>query len=354
MMLEQFIKDFESKRRAANTIKSTQKALNPAQDLIRKPLENATIEDLKKYFDSLKSYNHNSLSLIQSKVIQFYEYCYDETDDPKYTILARKLRRLKVDRRKKDINPQDILLSEDIKRLINVATLERDRCIVAVLFESGMRLGELLALKNSMVMMDEGKQEVVFNIPNMPGCKTGARSVVCLEVYGYVQDWLKCNPSDQFIPMHAGGLRHVMERLFGLAGITKPHNIHFFRHSSITNAAGLNMSETQLSYRFWGIPHSNMVSVYIHLNEMLQASGYRDAKGLGNGNGKTVINPLATRCINCGRLIQTGSLCKPCSDAKKLSEENSALKARLDEMEHERKDQNDFILQVLKNNKMIG
>jgi hypothetical protein len=90
------------------------------------------------------------------------------------------------------------------------------------------------------------------------------------------------------------------------------------------------MSETQLSYRFWGIPHSNMLSVYIHLNEQLKSSGYRDAKGMGEGNGKTVINPLASRCVECGRLIQAGSLCKTCTDSKKLSEENRELKAQME------------------------
>ena len=80
----------------------------------------------------------------------------------------------------------------------------------------------------------------------------------------------------------------------------------------------------------FGIAHSTMLSVYIHLNEQLKSSGYRDAKGMGEGNGKTVINPLASRCVECGRLIQAGSLCKTCDDNKKL-------KARIDEMEQQRK-----------------
>ena len=93
------------------------------------------------------------------------------------------------------------------------------------------------------------------------------------------------------------------------------------------------MSETQLSYRFWGIPHSNMVSVYIHLNQMLQASGYRDAKGMGDGMGKTVINPLAVRCVNCGKLIQAGNLCKSCKDTQEIGDENRLMKIKIAEME---------------------
>jgi hypothetical protein len=61
-----------------------------------------------------------------------------------------------------------------------------------------------------------------------------------------------------------------------------------------------------------------------------------------NGSDKTIINPLASRCVECGRLIQSGSLCKTCADSKKLSKENESLKAdtlsmkmRLDDMEKE-------------------
>lgn len=368
MMLDEFRRDLDGKNRAKNTLKVINVTLGAAQNQLKKPLEALTIEDLKKYFEGLKAKgrNANTIELHQQKFIQFYNWCLDETDDEKYATIGRKLKRIKVDKQRKIISPSDILFPEDIKKLINVATIERDRCIVAVLFESGMRKGELLSLKNSMVQMDDLKQEVTFHIPNIEGNKTGARSVVCLEIYGYVQDWLKCNPSDRFINLSETGLRHVAKRLFERARINKPCNIHHFRHSAITHAAGLNMSETQLSYRFWGIPHSAMLSVYIHLNEQLKSSGYRDAKGMGeNGNGKTVINPLASRCVECGRLIQAGSLCKACQDSKKLSKENETLKARSEEQAaiirserdrresleaqlKEQKEQNDFIMRALK------
>lgn len=342
-LLQEFLRHEKAKNRSQNTIKALEQGLLRAEIVLKKSLENATIEELKNYFELLKEkglkldkgrqidtregYSVNSLSITEAKFIQFYSFCFDETDDEKYSTLIRRLKRFKPAREKKHIDPADILLPEDIKKLINVATLERDRCIIATLFESGMRLGEILALDLKDVHMDETKQEVTFNIPDLEGCKTGARSVVCLEVYGYVQDWLKCNPTLKFIPMKPNGIRKVIERLFTLAKITKPNNIHFFRHSAITHAASLGMSETELSYRFWGIPHSNMVSVYIHINQQLQAQGYRNAKGLGEGNGN-VINPLAVRCVQCGRLIQAGDLCTACK-------ENKELKYRLDRIERE-------------------
>jgi site-specific recombinase XerD len=334
MLLDKFKQDLLLQNRRPKTLESVSQALDPMEKEFKKPIENLTIENIKTYISGMqqKGMGQNTIFLTQSKVIQFYEWAFDETDDEKYSTLARKLKRVRLQRVKKDIIPSDILLPEDIKKLINVATIERNRCIVASFWESGMRIGEFLALDINMVQLDEIKQEVTFHIPNEPGCKTGARSVVCLEIYGYVQDWLKCNPSKKFMPMSLNGLRRIIEQLFKKAGINKPCNVHHFRHSAITHAVSLNMIETQLSYRFWGIPHSSMLSVYVHLSEQLKSSGYRDAKGMGEGNGKTVINPLASRCVECGRLIQAGSLCKPCKDSKKLSEENETLKAGYEEL----------------------
>ncbi|NJD54407.1 MAG: hypothetical protein FIB07_16280 [Candidatus Methanoperedens sp.] len=332
-LLEEFKNSLISKGRTKNTLDVIKSTLENAQSDIGKPIENLTIEDLKKYFEGLRDKNqkNSSIHLCQQRFIQFYQFCLDETDNEKYSIMMRKVKRMQISKGKRTINPSDILTPEDIKKLINVATIERDRCIVATLFESGLRIGELLSLTIDMIESDDMKQEVTLHIPNIEGCKTGSRSVICLEIYGYVQEWLKCNPSKQFFDLSQMGVILILRKLAKLAGTTKPVNPHNFRHSAITHAAGLNLSETQLSYRFWGIPHSAMLSTYIHLREQLKSSGYRDAKGMGeNGNGKTIINPLASRCVECGRLIQAGSLCKTCKDSKKLAEENSELKAQMD------------------------
>ncbi len=75
----------------------------------------------------------------------------------------------------------------------------------------------------------------------------------------------------------------------------------------------------------------------------MQANAYKNAKGMGNGNGTTVINPIACKYVECGRLIQSGNLCKSCkenADLKikvagadtqllKLSEENEWLKCNM-------------------------
>ncbi len=351
-MLKQFLKARQDKGRTGSTIASLELTLLKAEEWIGKPLEKASYEEIMRFIDELRkngsptkdefvgrkkrALSNNSIYIAESKLLQFFRFCYNETesdkDEARYQKMIKRLKNIRVDKSDSDIQAKDILLPEEVKKLINVATLERDRCIIACLFESGMRLGEFLALSRDMVESNEKTQEVTFHIPNIEGCKTGARSVLCLEVYGYVQDWLKCNPSTMFMPMSRNGIRRVLRVLYDRAGIKKPCYPHMLRHSSITNACVMKMQPNQISMRYWGIPDSGMLDTYLHMSQEMVSSGYRDVKGMGNGNGNTVINPLAVRCVNCGRLIQTGSLCKTCDDAKKLGKENEALKAEMETM----------------------
>lgn len=344
MMKDKFFKRLSSspKKKADETLKSIKYCINTYQEFIgNKLIENSTENDLLDYIEYLRENEKNkesSIALHCAKLRQFFAFCYEENDEKKYRKFV-KLLKGKIPG--KEISPKDIYSPEEIKRLINVATLEQDRAIVSILYESGMRIGEFIALKISMVELDEIKQEVIFHIPNQEGCKTGSRDVLCTDVYGYVQDWLKCHPfpndlDSAFIQLKEFAIRNRLRNLEGRAQIKKPINPHNFRHSSITNACIIKMQPNQISMRYWGIPNSNMLSTYLHLSEQIVNSGYRDAKGMGNGNGQTIINPLASRCVNCGHLIQSGNLCKTCQDSKKLSTENEMLKAEIQRIHEEK------------------
>lgn len=99
-----------------------------------------------------------------------------------------------------------------------------------------------------------------------------------------------------------------------------------FRHSAITHWVNIGMQPNAISMRAWGIPNSNMLATYINLSEQMQANTYKNAKGLNGGTTK-IINPIACRCVNCGRLIQSGNLCVSCK-------ENTELKVKVIQMEN--------------------
>ncbi len=334
-MLQKFYRDLEVGNRSKNTMRNVILLLNRAQEVIEKPLEEATWDDLMTYIEFLKDnkYSDSSIELTKAKLRQFYAFCFDEKEDTRYLKLIKKL---KGQIPQKSIRPQDLLTPSEVKRLINVCTMEQDRCIIASLFESGMRVGELMALTVSMVTLDEEKQEVTFNIPDIEGCKSGDRTVVCVEIYPYVVDWLKCHPNpapnEQFIQLMYFGIADRIKKVFERAGIKKPHNPHMFRHSAITQACILGLQESVIKMRFWGNLDTTMLSTYISLSTQMQGDLYKKAKGM-NGDETKVINPLVSRCQKCGKHIQAGDLCEQCKEMEQLNERNQKLTMELEKQD---------------------
>lgn len=327
-MLEKFLKHIEGKKKSENNYILLNYALKKVQDGAGKDLDTLTYEDVQVVISGLKL-GDSSIEAIQRKLVQYYTWMFNETDDPKWHKMVRQIKSGKIDKPKSKINPQDLVSPEEVKRLINVATIERDRAIIAVLFESGMRIGELVSLKNSMVVIDDAKKEIKFHIPNEPGCKTGARTVTCIEIYPHVVSWMKCNNSDRFIPISDKQIRNIFINIYKKAGINKKCNPHMLRHSAITYMATLHASETELSYRFWGVPHSTMVTTYIHLSNQQQSDGYRNIKGMGESKN-VAVNPLASKCVQCGDHIINGSLCPKCEQIKTLLENQKIDKAEME------------------------
>lgn len=315
------MKSLSMNKKAEETLKSIKYCINTYSSFIdNKPLEQTTENILLDFIQNLRDKNisEGSIALHKAKLRQFFAFCYEETDNKKY---RKFVKLLKGQIPGKKISPQDILTAEEVKKLINVANIEQDRAIVSILYESGIRVGELIALKISNVEIKE--HEVIFHIPNIEGCKTGSRTVPCLEISGYVQDWLKCHPFPQpdsgFIQLKEYAIRNRLRKLAERAQIKKPVNPHNFRHSAITRSAMLGMTDIDMSYRYWGVAHSDMLDVYIHLSKEMNSDSYKRTMGM-IGDTSKVVNPIASRCVECGKLIPFGSLCKQCEDNKILKE----------------------------------
>jgi len=365
-MLDDFIEHIKGKNRSKNNLRLLKYALNKVQDGTGKDLDNLTYADIQVFIKGLNPEPKNpkegvviliknsSIGMIQGKLIQYYNWLWNQTDDPRYHKMVRQIKEGKVSVPKNNLNPQDLVSPEEVKTMINLATMERDRAIMAAFWEGGLRIGEMLALKDSMVVVDDTKKDVTFHIPNQPGCKTGARIIVCLEIYPHIIAWKKCNSSGLFVPLSEKQVRNIIRDLYKRAGINKPSNPHMLRHSCITYLASLGATETELSYRFWGIPHSNMVTTYIHMSEQQKSDSYRNLKGMGDK--KAAINPLASKCVECGEHIISGYLCSKCEKLKTLLETEKANNSKIEFLTREllklSKFVNDNSEEILENRKI--
>ncbi|WP_340102182.1 tyrosine-type recombinase/integrase [Salinibaculum salinum] len=179
---------------------------------------------------------------------QFWKWM-NNGEDPEET---KWIRRGPVEQKR--ILPQSLLTPRDVQALVDACRNERDRAFIALLWETGARIGELIDLEVSHIEeTTQGKQVVISG-------KTGSRRLPLLESVSYLDSWLTAHPNrrpdaplwckideKQGSPDDTISYQYIRSRILNQArervGIEKPVNPHHFRHSRATylaNYCGFN------------------------------------------------------------------------------------------------------------------
>ncbi len=174
----------------------------------------------------------------------------------------------------KKMLPEDILNEDEVLRMIEAAGNFRDKAIIAVLYDSGIRIGELLGLRKKDINLNEEPAHIIVN------GKTGMRKVPILFSPPYLSRYLelvKKKKPDDYLWTAIGTLANHNKRVDGAAirkvlklageraGIEKRIYPHLFRHSRATHYAN-RLTEQQLKGLFGWTGDSKMVSTYVHMS----------------------------------------------------------------------------------------
>ena len=178
--------------------------------------------------------------------------------------------------RSRNIMPEDILTEEDIMKLINGTNNLRDKAIVALLFDSGIRAGELMALRLKDISLDTQPAHI-----RVDG-KTGQRKIPIWFSVPYLVQYLNTQKRlrdedhiwrEAYLPdsdklgkeIDYSGVRNMLSLLKKKTGINKRCNPHTFRHSRATFYAN-KLTEQQLKVFFGWTGDSRMAATYVHLS----------------------------------------------------------------------------------------
>ena len=192
-------------------------------------------------------------------------------------------------KRKDKLLPEQLLSEEDVMKMLDAANNARDKSIIALLYDSGIRIGELLSMRRRDVDLEGNPAHIVVN------GKTGPRRIPVLFSVPYLATYLneqKMRKPDQYL-WNVGGswagltqradysaIRMMLQRVAKRAGIDKRVNPHSFRHARATDYAS-RLSDQQLKMLFGWVGGSRMAETYVHLsgkdidNSILQANGYK-------------------------------------------------------------------------------
>ncbi|MDI3539456.1 MAG: integrase/recombinase XerD [Methanolobus sp.] len=204
--------------------------------------------------------------------------------------------------------PDDLLTKEEIKQLIDNAANPRDKALISLLYESGARLGELLALRIKHIVPHEKGTYIHF-----PEGKTGARKILVIFSGMYLNQWLINHPDRdnreaflwcQLFPPHnpisATAFRKVIVRAADRAGIKKKVNPHSFRHAQATELAKDFTEQQMKSYLGWA-QDSKMAAVYVHLSGRDMDAAVLAKNGIEIEKRDTRLK--ADECPRCHKMI---------------------------------------------------
>lgn len=223
-------------------------------------------------------------------------------------------------KRSERVLPQDILTEEDVLKLIDTAINQRDKAMIALLFDSGIRMGELLSMKKKDIDLESNPSHILVK------GKTGMRQIPVLFSVPYLASYLNIiknkKPNEPLWKemgvwinenneLQYDAVRKMLKTTASKAGLNKRIYPHLFRHSRATYYAN-RLTEQQLKSFFGWTGDSRMASTYVHLsgrdidNAILQANGIKPPQEIAKPKLKICICPKCkfsngADMIYCGR-----------------------------------------------------
>lgn len=243
---------------------------------LHKDFDIATMEDVKKYVTKIQQReDYTAWTKKEYKLLirKFFKWLY-QTPGKEFPPIVSWIS-IHMSRCQEHLPSEGELLTEgDIEKLLKAADHPRDKALVAMLWESGARIGEIGNLRVRNICFD--KHGMVIAVQG----KTGSRKIRLISSTPFVSTWLNNHPQQgnpdapvwinigttkHHSPMKYGCIRAVFIRLFAKAGIQKRTNPHIFRHSRATFLAN-HLTEFQMNQYFGWIQGSDMPSTYVHMS----------------------------------------------------------------------------------------
>lgn len=226
----------------------------------------------------------------------------------------------------------------------------RLKALVAVLWETGLRAGEITALSIRHVEFDAGGRGAILRLPmKRAGLKTGARNVRILpnESEPHLRNWLEAHPdkTNPDAPLFFGiskrnrqgrldssALWGIISRLGRTAKLDAALTTHDFRHTAATTKASLGYTEAELRHYFGWTRNSDMPTHYVHLaagdfdRRMFEIHGLKPTE---NRERAVMFAP----CPVCEHTNDTTNLyCGRCRTALKPQADDDAVENKNEEL----------------------
>ncbi|RJQ20320.1 hypothetical protein C4580_03975 [Candidatus Woesearchaeota archaeon] len=300
-----------------------------------KPFKDATIEDIKQIVHHFEVSEYSVWTKHDVKVIlkQFYKWL-DGEDYPKIV----KWICTTIPHKEKPLTQEgDLLSEEEVNKLISTADHPRNKAVIAILAESGARVGEIGNLTIGQVKIDASG--TVLTVSG----KTGRRRLRIISATPYLLKWLDIHPDkenpnaplwinigtkDYHKQTTYEGIRKILIETFKKAGLKKRCHPYIFRHSRASQLAR-HLTEFQMNSYFGWIQGSRMPAMYVHISGKDLDEDILRINGLKPGEKPIPYKPQMRACPRCREINSPDALyCCKCAE---IVDPSLALQSKLSE-----------------------
>jgi site-specific recombinase XerD len=221
--------------------------------------------------------------------------------------------------------PEELLTESEVKQMIEATDIIRNKAIIALLYEGGLRIGELASLKMKNVQFDD--HGAVIKVRG----KTGERRVRIVSSASLLASWMEVHPrrddkeASLWVNLSTNykktgityqGISQNLKRIAKKAGIKKRITPHLFRHSRATHLAS-KLTEAEMNVYFGWVQGSDMPATYVHLSgrdvddKILQIHGLKpkdedtksELKPVECPRCNYINSPVNRYCGRCGTVL---------------------------------------------------
>jgi len=277
------------------------------------------------------------------------------------------------------VKPEDILSPTEIQLMIECSDNARDKCMLSVLYETGCRAGELLALKIKDFEPQPNKEGGLLCYKASLRGKTGERTNYLVQSIPFINGWLEFHPfrknkdasmwpSIGAKPSDGVSMNSLRATIFRAQKKAQMEHKkiypHLFRHSRATHLAEQSWTEPQLRIQFGWTNASPTPSTYIHMtslqlkNKVLEENGLLDeGEKRANPIKKCELcghsNPSYKKfCLKCGVALDVKTVMEQFSAEKMEQEATNRLVEMLVQLKQKHPDDMNAVLKRLKRSKI--
>ncbi len=327
-----------AKKLSVSTINYNIRIIGFALRHIKNDLNSLTVDDIDDFIYAVSHWTREkdgkSIDVADSTKKQYYIgfkrflYWYGKRNKGKKADYQDLADLIEISGKAKPKNVNDMLTDAEIKQML-LATEKfrehhRNKALIAVLAESGCRLGEVASCRiKDLVEVNKDLYRLTF-----PEGKTGMRTVILCTSKPYLREYLRhghpdpTNPESplwvtklghEFRQMGSATVYTVIRMTASAAGINKRVHPHLFRHTAATRLIGSGLSEPRVKNMLGWAPNSNMTATYVHLDDADKVAAVSELNGLVdktvNAKGLEVgkcphcwetVPSTSTFCFNCG------------------------------------------------------